>query len=76
MKDIIILFVLMVCTLLSACSISKKRTLYNTYLVYHRKYKMEQIFNIPTELNFWKVQDSATYKMIDTLRYGVRHKDL
>jgi hypothetical protein len=76
MKDIIILFVLLVCLLLSACSISKKRTLYNTYLVYHRKYNMEQIFNHPSDVHFWKVQDSATYKMIDTLRYGVKHKDL
>lgn len=76
MKDIIILFVLLVCSLLSACSISKKRTLYNTYLVYHRKYKMEQIFNYPSDVHFWKVQDSVTYKMIDTLKYGVKYKDL
>jgi outer membrane biogenesis lipoprotein LolB len=76
MKDIIILFVLLVCSLLSACSISKKQTSYNTYLVYHRKYNMEQIFNYPSDVHFWKVQDSATYKMIDTLRYGVKYKDL
>ena len=76
MKDIIILFVLLVCSLLSACSISKKSTLYNTYLVYHRKYNMEQIFNYPSDVHFWKVQDSATYKMIDTLKYAVKYKDL
>ena len=76
MKDTIILFVLLVCSFLSACCISKKRTLYNTYLVYHRKYNMEQIFNYPSDVHFWKVQDSATYKMIDTLKYGVKYKDL
>ena len=37
---------------------------------------MEQIFNYPSDVHFWKVQDSATYKMIDTLRYGVKQKDL
>lgn len=76
MKDIIILFVLLVCSFLSACSISKKRTLYNTYLVKHRKYNMEQIFSYPSDVNFWVAQDSATYEMIDTLRYGVKYKDL
>lgn len=37
---------------------------------------MEQIINYPTDVHFWKVQDSATYKMIDTLKYGVKYKDL
>ena len=63
-------------TMFSACSVFHKQTKYNSYLVLHRKYNMEQIFNIPSELNFWKVQDSAAYKMIDTLKYGVKYKDL
>jgi hypothetical protein len=63
-------------TMFSACSVFHKQTKYNSYLVLHRKYNMEQIFNYPSDVHFWKVQDSATYKMIDTLRYGVKQKDL
>lgn len=55
---------------------SKKSTLYNSYLVKHRKYNMEQIFNYPSDVNFWSVQDSTTYQMIDTLKYRVRYQEL
>lgn len=63
-------------TMFSACSIFEKQTKYNSYLVLHRKYKMEQIFNYPSEVNFWTVQDSATYEMIDTIKYSVKIKEL
>ena len=76
MKDIINFFVLLVCILFSVCSISKKQTLYNTYLVKHRKYNMEQIFSYPSDVNFWEAQDSTTYKMIDTLRYRVKYREI
>jgi hypothetical protein len=55
---------------------SKKSTLYNSYLVKHRKYNMEQIFNYPSNVNFWSVQDSTVYRMIDTLKYRVPYKEL
>jgi|694.fasta_scaffold10454_14 hypothetical protein len=60
----------------STCSIFEKQTKYNSYLVLHRKYKMEQIFNYPSDVHFWSAQDSSTYQMIDTLKYKVKHKEL
>jgi hypothetical protein len=60
----------------SACTVFEKQTKYNSYLVLHRKYKMEQIFNYPSEVNFWTVQDSATYEMIDTIKFRVKIKEL
>lgn len=55
---------------------SKKSTLYNSYLVKHRKYNMNQIFNYPSDVNFWSAQDSTVYQMIDTLKYRVTYKEL
>jgi hypothetical protein len=55
---------------------SKNQTLYNTYLVKHKKYNMEQIFSYPSDINFWKVQDSTRYEMIDTLKYHVKYEEL
>jgi hypothetical protein len=54
----------------------KKSTLYNSYLVKHRKYNMKQIFNYPSDVNFWSVQDSTTYQMVDTLKYRVKYSEL
>jgi hypothetical protein len=55
---------------------SKKSTLYNSYLVKHRKYNMEQIFNYPSDVNFWSAQDSTVYQMVDTLKYRVNYSEL
>ena len=76
MKNVIIriLFIVIVNTTFLACSISKRQTLYNTYLVKHRKYNLEQIFSYPSDVNFWKAQDSTKYLMIDTLEYKVKIK--
>lgn len=78
MKNIFILIstISLVAVLFFSCSIKKKQTLYNSYLVKHRKYNMEQIFNYPSDVNFWSAQDTATYKMIDTLKFRVKYKDL
>jgi hypothetical protein len=53
LKCIIIINFLIKCTIFSACSIFKKQTLYNTYLVKHRKYNMKQIFSYPYDVNLF-----------------------
>lgn len=68
--------ILLVAILFFSCSINKKQILYNSYLVKHRKYNLEQIFNYPSDVNFWSAQDSATYQMIDTVKYRVKYSDL
>ncbi len=65
-----------VSTMFSACSVFDKQTKYNSYLVLHRKYNMEQIFNYPSDVDFWEVQDSSVYQMKDTLKYSVTFKEL
>lgn len=75
-KFILISTISLVAELFFSCSIKKKQILYNSYLVKHRKYNMEQIFNYPSDVNFWSAQDSATYQMIDTLKYRVKYKGL
>jgi hypothetical protein len=57
----------------SSCS---NKILYNSYLVNHRKYNMKQVFNYPSNVKFWSVQDSSTYQMIDTLKYRVTYSKL
>lgn len=69
-------YILFGSTLFCACSVFDKQTKYNSYLVLHRKYNMEQIFKYPSEVNFWTVQDSSTYRIIDTLKFKVKHKEL
>jgi hypothetical protein len=49
---------------------------YNSYLVRHKKYNMTQVFNYPSDVNFWSVQDSLKYQMVDTLKYKVSYKKL
>ena len=58
---------------------------YNEVLLYphlkemldlHRKYNMKQVFNYPSNVKFWSVQDSLTYQMIDTLKYRVTYNKL
>lgn len=63
-------------TMFSSCFVFHKQTKYNSYLVLHRKYNMEQIFNYPLDVDFWKVQDSSVYQMMDTLKYSVTFKEL
>jgi hypothetical protein len=55
---------------------NNKEIFYNSYLLKHKKYSLEQIFNYPSNVNFWSVQDSATYQMIDTLQFRVKYKEL
>lgn len=57
----------------ASCS---NKILYNSYLVNHRKYNMKQVFNYPSNVKFWSVQDSLTYQMIDTLKYRVTYNKL
>lgn len=76
MKLKIILKFLLISTLFFGCSVFNKQTLYNSYLLKHKKYNLEQIFNYPSNVYFWSVQDSATYEIIDTLQYKVRYKEL
>jgi len=57
----------------TSCS---NKVLYNSYLVNHRKYNMKQVFNYPSNVKFWSVQDSSTYQMIDTLKYRVTYSKL
>jgi len=37
---------------------------------------MKQVFNYPSNVKFWSVQDSSTYQMIDTLKYRVTYSKL
>lgn len=37
---------------------------------------MTQVFNYPSNVNFWSVQDSVKYQMVDTLKYKVSYKNL
>jgi len=79
MKNSLITLSLFLVTLVS-CSqkilVKSNNVLYNSYLVKHKKYQMEQVFNYPSNVNFWSVQDSTVYKMIDTLKYKVTYKEL
>ena len=79
MKNLFIVLSIFIVTLIS-CSqkilIKSNDVLYNSYLVKHRKYQMEQVFNYPSNVNFWSVQDSTVYEMIDTLKYKVTYKEL
>jgi hypothetical protein len=79
MKNSLIILSLFLVTLVS-CSqkilVKSNNVLYNSYLVKHKKYQMEQVFNYPSNVNFWSVQDSTVYKMIDTLKYKVTYKEL
>lgn len=81
MKQTFLTIIIGLTTIITSCSnrvfpTSKKSTLYNSYLVKHRKYNMEQIFNYPSDVNFWSAQDSTVYQMIDTLKYRVTYKEL
>jgi hypothetical protein len=81
MKQTLITITIGLFLVVTSCSnkirpISKKSVLYNSYLVKHRKYNMEQIFNYPSNVNFWSAQDSTVYQMVDTLKYRVSYKEL
>jgi hypothetical protein len=81
MKQTFLTIIIGLTIIITSCSnrvlpTSKKSTLYNSYLVKHRKYNMEQIFNYPSDVNFWSAQDSTVYQMIDTLKYRVTYKEL
>ena len=81
MKQTLLTITIGITLIITSCSnrvfpTSKKSTLYNSYLVKHRKYNMEQIFNYPSNVNFWSVQDSTVYQMIDTLKYRVKYLEL
>jgi hypothetical protein len=81
MKQTLLTITIGLLLIITSCSnrvlpTSKKSTLYNSYLVKHRKYNMEQIFNYSSDVNFWSAQDSTVYQMIDTLKYRVTYKEL
>jgi hypothetical protein len=73
MKPLYLFFLLGLFLLIQSCS---PKVLYNSYLVSHKKYNMTQVFNYPSNVNFWSVQDSSKYQIIDTLKYKVKYKNL
>jgi hypothetical protein len=73
MKKIILSICVGLLVITTSCS---NKILYNSYLVNHRKYNMKQVFNYPSNIKFWSVQDSLTYQMIDTLKYRVTYSKL
>lgn len=73
MKKIILFICVGSLFITTSCS---NKILYNSYLVNHRKYNMKQVFNYPSNVKFWSVQDSLTYQMIDTLKYRVTYSKL
>jgi hypothetical protein len=73
MKSLSLLLFLTSVLVFQSCS---PKILYNSYLVKHKKYDMTQVFNYPSNVNFWSVQDSVKYQMVDTLKYKVSYKNL